>query len=739
MSLKLKDTRFEPLQHLLLQPVFENVLTAMMFADGEGNLVEANDAACTMLGYPKSELLQLNRNNIIVRDVLSDKVAQENTKMGNSSGIINFRRKNGNVFKAKASLSIVCGSAGDSYTCIAVVDISVEENLQTLLNEVSEMAAVGGYKMDLKTNRIEWTSIARQIHAAALDYEPVLENVLQFFKEGTHRNRLVQLIEELKHSHTGWDEEFLSITEGGNEKWLRVMGMPETVDGELVAIKGFIQDIHKKKILESALVEQGAKTEAGIRFNENRFRLIIENLNVGIVKHTPTTEIIICNKAALSMLGLTKDQLLGLTSYDPRWNVIHEDGTDFPAAAHPVSVAIATQKAVSNVVMGVFRPVTNDRVWLLVNAKPQFFDDGTMECITVTFADITEKKKIEAQLSSQLERYRMLMQTSQDAIHILDGGGKLLEWNSAFAKHLGYREEEIADLHVWNWDILYDKNKTIQKIQSVEGEGISFETKHQLKNGAIKEVEIKLHKFGSNGMDFFYASARDISELKQKQQEVEKLNEELREFSVHLQQMIEKERADLAKKIHDEFSQKFVAINMNAELVKRKLGDENETVKKLMSEQIGMVHDVIRSSRTLFNLLYPTMLEDLGLADTIRACCEEHLQASGIRLVLDAQIVNEKLSRETSLALFRIFQESLNNVLQYANATEVHTSIYIENDSVVMKIDDNGIGFDSTIVNTKEQHGLLIMRERAYAMKGKFEINALPGKGTVVMVRLPFP
>lgn len=138
--------------------------------------------------------------------------------------------------------------------------------------------------------------------------------------------------------------------------------------------------------------------------SEERFRTLIENLHVGVLLQSPTATILLSNKRALELLGLSEDQLLGKSSFDPRWNVIHENGMPFPGPTHPVPVAIATGKAVHNVVMGVYRPYTQDRVWLFVNADPTINADGSLKQVICTFEDITERKRMEALVVQTQER-----------------------------------------------------------------------------------------------------------------------------------------------------------------------------------------------------------------------------------------------------------------------------------------------------------------------------------------------
>jgi PAS domain S-box-containing protein len=114
------------------------------------------------------------------------------------------------------------------------------------------------------------------------------------------------------------------------------------------------------------------------------------------------------NSAAPKLLGLTINQLLGKTSFDPDWNCIHEDGSPLPASQMPVPLAISTGKSVKDVVMGVYRPVSGDRAWLLVNAIPSFDQYGKVAQVICTFSDVTALHKAKLALAENEQRYQKL-------------------------------------------------------------------------------------------------------------------------------------------------------------------------------------------------------------------------------------------------------------------------------------------------------------------------------------------
>ena len=219
----------------------------------------------------------------------------------------------------------------------------------------------------------------------------------------------------------------------GDYKWILDRGMvvSRDVEGKPLRLIGTHTDINTIKSLESELIK-----------SEGKARSLIENLQVGVLIQSPSAEIISSNAIALLLLGLTENQLLGITSFDPSWNVIHEDGTPFPGDTHPVPQAIATRKAVSDVVMGVYRPVTHDRVWLLVNAVPKFESEGIVEHVVCTFVNISSRKAAEQIAKHQSSLYLSISQCNQAILHstnqdelfqkicriIVESGGLSLAW-----------------------------------------------------------------------------------------------------------------------------------------------------------------------------------------------------------------------------------------------------------------------------------------------------------------------
>lgn len=151
---------------------------------------------------------------------------------------------------------------------------------------------------------------------------------------------------------------------------------------------------------------------------EARFVALTDGLDVGVIIHGPATEILFMNPRAEELLGARLDQLRGTTSFNPRWRAMRDDERDFPAAERPTATAFRTKMPQRAIVVGVYRPETGDRVWLLVSAIPQLDPDGSIRQVVATFANITAQKEAEQHIRAQSSE---ILELSVPFIKVADG------------------------------------------------------------------------------------------------------------------------------------------------------------------------------------------------------------------------------------------------------------------------------------------------------------------------------
>ncbi len=242
------------------------------------------------------------------------------------------------------------------------------------------------------------------------------QSVFQIFGESTGKNvydRMTKVIQ------TGIPETFESLFDlPTGLKWFRSSYQPvyEHADGKIVfAVQVISEDITELKNFEFELI----KAREDVDKSEKKFQQLVWDMRVGVLIQGPKAEILLSNPAALELLGLTEDQILGRTSFDPEWNVIHEDGSPFPGPTHPVPEAIATGKPVRSVVMGVYHPREKDYVWLLVDAIPQVITDGVVQQLVCTFINISKRKKAEIALKESENQLRELNATKDKFFSII--------------------------------------------------------------------------------------------------------------------------------------------------------------------------------------------------------------------------------------------------------------------------------------------------------------------------------
>ncbi len=229
----------------------------------------------------------------------------------------------------------------------------------------------------------------------------------------------------------------------------------------------------------------------------------------------------------------------------------------------------------------------------------------------------------------------------------------------------------------------------------------------------------------------------EIEERMVAEDELMQSREQLRDLSLHLQSVLEREREDIAREIHDELGQSLTAIKLDLSWLHDRYADHHELLKKIDS-MVGLIDMSLTSVKRIASELRPAILDHLGLAAAVEWQMKEFKVRTGIDCRLIITPDDLMADRDRSTALFRILQEALTNVIRHAEASEVQVSLRKTDGQITLQIQDNGKGITQGQRADHRSFGLMGIRERVLFFNGDIDIHSgEPVEGTSITIRIP--
>ncbi len=368
-------------------------------------------------------------------------------------------------------------------------------------------------------------------------------------------------------------------------------------------------------------------------------------------------------------------------------------------------------------------------------------ESGTM-VIQCNVRNITERKKAEEKLTENENYLRTILDTEPECVKILNSKGELISMNPAGLVMIEADNEQQVLGHKMTELVVEKYREGFNNLSKAVFKGNSGNFEFEITGLKGKHRWMETHavplKDASGKITGLLGVTRDITERKQIQTELENKTHQLRQLTTHLQTIREEERKHIAREIHDELGQQLTALKMDTVWINKQLHLDKSAVKDKLQNMLELLDGSHHSVRKILNQLRPAVLDDNDLLEALQWQSRQFTESTGKPVQFSSNYSTIKLQRDTATCIFRVYQEALTNIMRYADANKVISSLNITNDKIILVVEDDGNGFDTAEVESKKRFGILGMKERVNSEKGNFSLVSSPGKGTKITIDFPY-
>jgi PAS domain S-box-containing protein len=477
-------------------------------------------------------------------------------------------------------------------------------------------------------------------------------------------------------------------------------------------------------------IQKNLEKEVEIKINEQklmntRFELMMAATDDAIWDMKFGSDKIWGNKKYLSYFNQTDDEHIFYADLQAR---LHPE--DLTAINNQFTEALIHKKINF---YNKYRFKNNEGEWLtLVNKSIIIYNEnGEPTRLVGCIQNITVEEKVKQEIINEKELSDVLVNSLPGIFYIFNKEGKFVRWNKNILEITGYTKQELESTNAIELVAESDRPILAEKINRVFDFGKDDAEANLLTKDGRKIPYFFTGTFIKIGnQDCMMGVGIDISERVKTQQE-------LRHLATDLQNIREEERTRISREIHDELGQQLTGLKMNISWLNKKITNATPEITTHINQSIALSDQTLKTVRRIAAQLRPSILDDLGLISALEWESDEFQNRYNIEVNFIAENITSTLDQKMSTAIFRIFQESLTNVLRHSKATLVTTVFAEFENQFKLKIEDNGIGFDENENKKIRTLGLLGMQERAIMIGGTLTIKSTPNKGTILLLQIP--
>ena len=388
-----------------------------------------------------------------------------------------------------------------------------------------------------------------------------------------------------------------------------------------------------------------------------------------------------------------------------------------PARRTPASelVRLRARLAVAETTLGAIRRGEVDTVLVTSRSGPQVFT-----------------------LQGAEHAYRVLIEAMNEGALTLTRDKTILYANQSFARMVKCPLEQVTGSSLRRFLSPADRVMLQLRLKRAGNSGTKIQVRLEAGDGSQVPAQISIQRLAKNGIKSapFALVVTDMSEAR-------RTETQLRALAQRIVQVQETERGRVALELHNHITQLLIAVLFRSQALAATLTERDGPAKKEAVKLREMIGETVAEVERISQELRPSILDQLGLVDVLRATSSEFFQRTGVPVKFTGLSLANRLPADLELALYRIFQETLKNVEQHARARQVTVTLGEHHALVVLAIKDDGVGFDAEHHAARRKGrgilGLVGMRERAAAMGGTLTVKSGPRAGTEIEVRIPLP
>ncbi|UCD91156.1 MAG: PAS domain S-box protein, partial [Desulfobacterales bacterium] len=473
--------------------------------------------------------------------------------------------------------------------------------------------------------------------------------------------------------------------------------------------------------------------------SRERYRALTDQSLTGVFIHHQGV-LVYVNDCLANMLNYSPDEMNGKMF----WDFVHTDD-----CAMVKRRELARASGANQLTNYEFRATNKggDIKWLETFATIINYN-GTKACMG-NVIDLTSKKEAERALGESEEKYRSLVESTEDKIYLIDRDLRYLFINETCLSRIGLARDKVIGKAYSHFHTHTNTKDFSEKVQMVfnNGRSLSYECRSE-RDGRYFLRTLSPVKEQNGRTAYVTVISKDITDRRLVEEALQMSNEKLLKehhqriiLSKRLIDLLEQDRHEIAIELHDHVGQMLTSLKIGLEVMDDQFNaSESELashIKAAKETAVGAIKDI----KNISHGLKPSMLDALGLVASLRELFNEIQGKTDLQINFFYQDIPKRFAKEKELTFYRIAQEALNNIIKHAKAKNVFVNLNKKDGVLLFSVEDDGVGFDQdrllSAPRSKGPLGLIIMQERAVQIGGEFILDSKMGKGTHVLVEIP--